>query len=148
MPTQNNNMEVIVEISGKQFRVKKDDKIVVPKIEGEKGDKIILNNVLMSKVKDKINFGKPIINNIDVKCEIIKHFKGEKKIIFKKKRRKGYKVKNGYRDALTEILISSIGKEETKKTTSKKKEETKKTVSKKKDETKKTVSKKKDETKK
>ena len=109
MPTQNNNMEVILEISGKQFRIKNNDKIVVPKIDGKKGDKIILNNVLMTKVKDKINFGNPIINNVKVKCEIIEQLKGEKKIIFKKKRRKGYRVKNGYRDCLTEIVINNIG---------------------------------------
>ena len=102
-------MEVILEISGKQFRVKNNDKIVVPKIDGKKGDKIILNNVLMTKVKDKINFGNPIINNVKVKCEIIEQLKGEKKIIFKKKRRKGYRVKNGYRDCLTEIVINNIG---------------------------------------
>ena len=102
-------MEIILEISGKQFRVKNNDKIVVPKIDGKKGDKVILNNVLMTKVKDKINFGNPIINNVKVKCEIIEQLKGEKKIIFKKKRRKGYRVKNGYRDCLTEIVINNIG---------------------------------------
>ena len=113
-------MEVILEISGKQFRVKNNDKIVVPKIDGKKGDKVILNNVLMTKVKDKINFGNPILNNIKVDCEIIEQLKGNKKIIFKKKRRKGYKVKNGYRDCLTEILVKKIDDINTKKTVAKK----------------------------
>jgi len=133
-------MEVILEISGKQFRVKNNDKIVVPKIDGKKGDKVILNNVLMTKVKDKINFGNPIINNVKVKCEIIEQLKGEKKIIFKKKRRKGYRVKNGYRDCLTEIVINNIGninpkeaegkKTETKKAAIKKTETKKATIKK------------------
>ena len=103
-------MNAIVEISGKQFKVEKDSKLFVHRVQGNEGDKITFDNVLMLDNGSKVIIGSPNVTGASVQAKIIKHLKDDKVIVFKKKRRKGYKVKNGHRQRLTEILIKEIGK--------------------------------------
>ena len=123
------NMNAIVEISGKQFKVEKDSKLFVHRVQGKEGEKITFDNVLMLDNGSKITVGSPNVKGASVQAKILKHLKDDKVIVFKKKRRKGYRVKNGHRQALTEILIEKVNE----KTTAKKTEnnQVKKTESKK-----------------
>ncbi len=101
-------MFAIVEIAGQQFKVAKDQKVFVHRLATEEGEKISFDNVLMLSDGNKVTVGAPAIDGAQVGAKVIKHLKGDKVIVFKKKRRKGYQVKNGHRQALTEILIESI----------------------------------------
>jgi|TARA_X000000950_G_scaffold47524_1_gene55011 large subunit ribosomal protein L21 len=127
-------MNAIVEILGKQFKVEKDSKLLVHRVQGNEGDKITFDNVLMLDNGSKITIGSPNVIGASVQAKIVKHLKDDKVIVFKKKRRKGYKVKNGHRQALTEILIEKVSEKiVAKKTESKdtKKAEVKKPTAKK-----------------
>ena len=101
-------MYAIVEIAGQQFKVVKDQKLFVHRLEGKEGSKVTFDNVLLLANGEKISVGAPAIDGAQVGATVLKHFKGNKVIVFKKKRRKGYRVKNGHRQALTEILIENI----------------------------------------
>ena len=101
-------MYAIVEIAGKQFKVEKDQKLYVHRLKEDEGKKVTFDNVLMIDNKDKISFGSPMISGAQVGAKILKHLKSDKVIVFKKKRRKGYRVKNGHRQLLTQIQISDI----------------------------------------
>jgi large subunit ribosomal protein L21 len=122
-------MNAIVEISGKQFKVEKDSKLFVHRVQGKEGEKITFDNVLMLDNGSKITVGSPNVKGASVQAKILKHLKDDKVIVFKKKRRKGYRVKNGHRQALTEILIEKVNEKTTAKKTENK--EIKKTESKK-----------------
>ena len=108
-------MNAIVEISGKQFKVEKDSKLFVHRVQGKEGDKITFDNVLMLDNGSKITLGNPVVTGASVQAKILKHLKDDKVIVFKKKRRKGYKVKNGHRQAITEILIEKVSEKITAK---------------------------------
>jgi large subunit ribosomal protein L21 len=109
-------MYAIVEIAGQQFKVKKDQKVFVHRLQEKEGSKVSFDNVLL--IDDgKITIGAPAIKDASIEAKILSHLKGDKVIVFKKKRRKGYKVKNGHRQYLTEIQIETIG---TKKVAAKK----------------------------
>tara|TARA_Y100001968_G_C19211746_1_gene645096 strand:+ start:217 stop:708 length:492 start_codon:yes stop_codon:yes gene_type:complete len=101
-------MYAIVEIAGKQFKVEKDQKLYVHRLKEDEGKKVTFDNVLMIDNKDKVSFGSPMISGAQVGAKILKHLKSDKVIVFKKKRRKGYRVKNGHRQLLTQIQISDI----------------------------------------
>ena len=101
-------MYAIVEISGKQFKVEKNKFIYTDKVEPKTGKKIEFNNVLFISNKGKVKIGKPTIKGSKVTGEILDQLKDDKVIVFKKKRRKGYKVKNGHRQKITKILIKDI----------------------------------------
>ena len=101
-------MYAIVEISGKQFKVEKNKFIYTDKVEPKSGKAIEFNNVLFISDKGKVKIGKPTIKGSKVTGEILSHLKDDKVIVFKKKRRKGYKVKNGHRQQMTKILIKDI----------------------------------------
>ena len=103
-------MYAIVDIAGQQFKVEKDQKIFVHRLDAKEGSKISFDKVLLTDDKGKINIGKPILEGVSVSAKILEHLKGDKVTVFKKKRRKGYKVKNGHRQYLTKIEIDSIGK--------------------------------------
>ena len=103
-------MYAIVEIAGQQFKVEKDQKYFVHQLEGKPGSNITFENVLLLDDKGKITVGSPSVNGIQVTAKIEQHLLGDKVIVFKKKRRKGYKVKNGHRQRLTEITVQEIGK--------------------------------------
>jgi large subunit ribosomal protein L21 len=100
-------MFAIVEIAGLQYKVEQDQKLFVHRLKGEKGDKVSFDKILLT-VNGSITVGAPAVSGIVVDAEILDHVKADKVIIFKKKRRKGYKVKNGHRQSLTQIQITGI----------------------------------------
>jgi large subunit ribosomal protein L21 len=108
-------MYAIVEIAGQQFKVEKDQKYFVHQLEGKPGSKVTFENVLLLDDKGKVSVGAPAVNGVQVTAKIEQHLLGDKVIVFKKKRRKGYKVKNGHRQRLTEITVQEIGKKATPK---------------------------------
>jgi large subunit ribosomal protein L21 len=124
-------MYAIVEISGKQFKVEKKQKLFVNRLEAAEGKKVSFENVLMINDGSKLSVGSPKVSGAQVDAKVLKHLKSDKVIVFKKKRRKGYKVKNGHRQAITEIEISDILTGVTKKSPAKKKEAPKKAETKK-----------------
>ena len=103
-------MYAIVEIAGQQFKVEKDQRYYVHQLEGKPGSKVTFDQVLLLDDNGKVSVGAPAVNGVQVTAKIEQHLKGDKVIVFKKKRRKGYKVKNGHRQRLTEITIQEIGK--------------------------------------
>jgi large subunit ribosomal protein L21 len=102
-------MYVIVDIAGQQFKVEKDQKIFVNRLEGEAGTKVDFDQILLVDDNGKIQVGTPVVKNMVVSTSIIEHLQGDKVKVFKKKRRKGYQKMNGHRQALTQILIENIG---------------------------------------
>ena len=119
-------MYAIVEISGKQFKVEKKQKLFVNRLDVAEGKKISFDNVLMVNDGSKSSVGNPNVSGVQVDAKVLKHLKSDKVIVFKKKRRKGYKVRNGHRQAITEIEISDILTGVSKKATAKKAEVSKK----------------------
>ena len=101
-------MNAIVEISGKQYNVGKNTKLFVDKLQEKEGSKITFDNVLMVDNGSNTKIGNPVVTGASVEAKIVKHFKDKKVIVFKKKRRKGYKVKNGHRQQMTEIIIEKV----------------------------------------
>ncbi|NPA43716.1 MAG: 50S ribosomal protein L21 [Chlorobi bacterium] len=104
-------MYAIVEIAGQQFKVKKDQKLFVHRLPQAEGESVSFDKVLLIADGDDINIGAPAIEGAEVTAKILRHLKGDKIIVFKKKRRKGYRVKRGHRQYLTEIQIEGITKE-------------------------------------
>ena len=101
-------MYAIVEIAGQQFKVAKDQKVFVHRLAQEEGSNVSFDQVLLLDDGKAVTLGAPAITGASVEAKVVKHLKGDKVIVFKKKRRKGYRVKNGHRQALTEILIEGI----------------------------------------
>jgi large subunit ribosomal protein L21 len=101
-------MYAIVEIAGQQFKVAKDQKVFVNRLAIEEGKKVSFDNVLLIGDGNKVTVGAPAINGAQVGAKVVQHLKGDKVIVFKKKRRKGYRVKNGHRQSLSEIVIERI----------------------------------------
>ena len=101
-------MYAVVEIQGSQFKVSKDQKLYVNRIDAKEGSKVSFDNVLLIDDGKKVQVGKPSLSGTSVEAKVISHLKDDKVIVFKKKRRKGYKVKNGHRQPITEIIIQGI----------------------------------------
>ena len=101
-------MYAIVDIAGQQFKVEKDQKVYVHRLDTEEGKKVNFDRVLLIDDKGKVNIGAPAIEGAQVSATVLEHLKGDKVIVFKKKRRKGYRKKNGHRQYLTEIQINDI----------------------------------------
>ena len=101
-------MYAIVEISGQQFKVSKDQKLFVHRLEDKKGSNVSFKRVLLIDDGKEIKVGSPTINGVSVNAKIINHLKDDKVIVFKKKRRKGYQRKNGHRQWFTEIEFGTI----------------------------------------
>ena len=101
-------MYAIVEIAGQQFKVAKDQKVYVHRLQGDEGSSVSFDKVYLLDDGTQVTLGAPAITGASVEAIVVKHLKGDKVIVFKKKRRKGYRVKNGHRQSLTEILIQSI----------------------------------------
>ena len=101
-------MYAIVEIAGQQFKVEKDQQIFVHRLEAKEGSKIDFDKVLLMDNAGKVNVGAPVIKGAKVTAKVLEHLKGDKVIVFKKKRRKGYKVKNGHRQYLTKLAILTV----------------------------------------
>ncbi|WP_294249664.1 50S ribosomal protein L21 [uncultured Chryseobacterium sp.] len=100
-------MFAIVEIAGLQYKVEQDQKLFVNRLKGDKGGKVSFDKILLT-VNGSITVGAPAVSGITVEAEILDHVKADKVIVFKKKRRKGYQVKNGHRQSLTQIRITGI----------------------------------------
>ena len=118
-------MYAIVEIAGQQFKVEKDQQVYVHRLENKEGSKVEFDNVLLIDNDGKIKVGAPAISGAKVTAKVVSHLKGDKVVVFKKKRRKGYRVKNGHRQSLTEILIQKIEEKAAAKKASAKKAEPK-----------------------
>tara|TARA_X000001036_G_C20393538_1_gene689669 strand:+ start:122 stop:583 length:462 start_codon:yes stop_codon:yes gene_type:complete len=101
-------MYAIIEIAGQQFKVSKNDKLFVNRLSEKEGEKISFENVLLIDDGKKVKVGDPKLSGAKVNAKIISHIKGDKIIVFKKKRRKGYRVKNGHRQFLTQLLIENV----------------------------------------
>ncbi len=101
-------MYAIVDIAGKQFRAEKDKFLYTPLLEGDEGSKVDFKEVLLVDNEGKVKVGSPNVKGASVSGKILEHVKGDKVIVFKKKRRKGYKVKNGHRQDFSKVLIEDI----------------------------------------
>ena len=101
-------MYAIVEIAGQQFKVSKDLKVYVHRLSNEEGSKVSFDKVLLLDDNGTITLGAPAIEGASVEAKVLQHLKGDKVIVFKKKRRKGYKKRNGHRQYLTQILIEGV----------------------------------------
>ena len=110
-------MYAIVDIAGQQFKVEKDQRLFVHQLKGEAGDKVEFSDVFLLDDNGTITVGAPAVEGALVTAKIEEHLKGDKVIVFKKKRRKGYKKKNGHRQRLTRITIESIVASGAKKST-------------------------------
>ena len=101
-------MYAIVEIAGQQFKVVQDQKLYVHRLSDKEGAKVSFDQVYLLDDGKKVTLGAPAITGASVEAKVVSHLKGDKVIVFKKKRRKGYRVKNGHRQALTELVIEKI----------------------------------------
>jgi len=101
-------MYAIVEIAGQQFKVSKDQKVYVHRLASEEGTKVSFDKVLLLDENGTVTLGAPAVEGASVEAKVLQHLKGDKVIVFKKKRRKGYKKKNGHRQSFTQILIEGI----------------------------------------
>ena len=115
-------MYAIVEMAGQQFKVAKDQKVYVHRLQVEEGKNVTFDNVLLLVDGSNVTVGAPAIDGAAVEAKVVKHLKGDKVIVFHKKRRKGYRKKNGHRQSLTEVVIESITGKGAKKSESKKAE--------------------------
>ena len=101
-------MYAILEIAGQQFKVSKDQYLYTHRIEGEEGADVTFDKVMLIEEDGSIQVGAPTIAGAKIVGKILAHVKGDKVIVFKKKRRKGYRRKNGHRQYLTKVLVSDI----------------------------------------
>ena len=101
-------MYAIVDIAGQQFKIEKDQQIFVHRLEAKEGSEVDFDQVLLVDNSGKVNVGAPVIKGAKVTAKVLEHLKGDKVIVFKKKRRKGYRVKNGHRQHLTKLEILKI----------------------------------------
>ena len=101
-------MYAIVEIGGQQFKVVKDQKLFVHRLQDKEGSKVSFDKVYLLDDGKKVTVGAPAITGASVQAKVVSHLKGDKVIVFKKKRRKGYRVKNGHRQFLSELMVENI----------------------------------------
>ena len=118
-------MYAIVEIAGQQFKVEEGKKIFVHRLEVEEGNEIEFDKVLLIEDEGKITIGEPTIKDAVVGGKVLDHVRGDKVIIFKKKRKKGYRIKNGHRQNFTQVEIVSINGKSSPRKAAPKKEESK-----------------------
>lgn len=102
-------MFAIVEIAGQQFKVEKGQEVFVHHLDAEEGDVVTFDNVLLVEQDGITSIGNPSVAGMSIGATVLGHQKGDKVIVFKKKRRKGYRVKNGHRQSFTKIKVDSIG---------------------------------------
>lgn len=102
-------MYAIVDIAGQQLKVEKNQKVYVHRLDAEEGSKVTFDKVLLIDNDGKITVGSPLVSETIVSAKVVSHLKGDKVLVFKKKRRKGYQKMNGHRQYLTELMIEEIG---------------------------------------
>ena len=101
-------MYVIVDIQGQQFKVKQDQKLLVHRINADQGSEVEFANVMLVDNEGAITVGTPLIDGAKVVVEVLSHVKGDKVLVFKKKRRKGYSKLNGHRQQFSEVRVKEI----------------------------------------
>jgi len=101
-------MYAIVEIAGQQFKVSRGTKVYVNRLDASEGSKVEFDNVLLIDNDGKIEIGTPSVDGAKVAATVLSHLQGDKVIVFKKKRRKGYQKSNGHRQQLSQILIQGV----------------------------------------
>lgn len=101
-------MYAIIDFGGTQYKVEKDKKLFVNRVETAEGESFDIDRVLLIDDNGAVKVGTPVVEGAKVTVKVLEHLKGEKVIVFKKKRRKGYRVKNGHRQYLTQIQIEEI----------------------------------------
>ena len=101
-------MYAIVEIAGQQFKVEKDQKLYVHRLDAERGSVVEFDKVLLVDNDGKVVVGSPVVEGAKVTAEVVSHVKADKVIVFHKKRRKGYRKKNGHRQCMTELNINNV----------------------------------------
>lgn len=102
-------MYAIIKSGGKQYRVEQDATVLVDKLDGNAGDKIELSDVLLFSDGKDVKLGAPLVDGVKISAEIVSQVRGDKIIVFKKKRRQNYRRKNGHRQEMTQIRILSLG---------------------------------------
>ncbi len=101
-------MYAIFEAKGKQFRAEPDMTLVIPSLDAEPGERVTFDHVLLAERDEQVIIGQPSLEGASVATEVVRHGRGEKIIVFKMKRRKGYRRKQGHRQGFTEIRIVDI----------------------------------------
>ena len=101
-------MYAIVDIAGQQFKVEKDQTVFVHRLDNKECDKVNFENVLLVDNNGSVKIGAPTVSGASVSAKVLSHLKGDKVIVFKKKRRKGYQKSNGHRQQFTKIVIEGI----------------------------------------
>ncbi len=101
-------MYAIVEIAGQQFKVEQGREVFVHRLKGEEGSKVEFDKVLLVDNEGAVKIGTPIVEGAKIGAKIVSHLRGDKVIVFKKKRRKGYQKQNGHRQDLSKVLIEKI----------------------------------------
>jgi large subunit ribosomal protein L21 len=101
-------MYAIVDIAGQQFKVEKEQEIFVHRLQAEEGASVTFEKVLLVENAGKVKVGAPVVKGASISAKILSHLKGDKVLVFKKKRRKGYQKLNGHRQFLTKIQIEDI----------------------------------------
>tara|TARA_Y100001934_G_scaffold166269_1_gene197686 strand:- start:819 stop:1127 length:309 start_codon:yes stop_codon:yes gene_type:complete len=102
-------MYAIVEIAGHQYKVQKDQRIYVNRLDAEEGSELSFDKVMLTDNDGKVEVGAPVIEGIKVNAKIVQHLRADKVLVFKKKRRKGYQKMNGHRQYISQIEITGIG---------------------------------------
>lgn len=116
-------MYAIVDLAGQQMKVEKDQQVIINRIEGEEGTKVDFDKVLLIDKEGTVTVGTPVIEGAKVSATILSHLRGDKVLVFKKKRRKGYQKMTGHRQDLTRIQINEIAARAGKQKKAEKKEE-------------------------
>jgi len=106
--TKELKMYAIVDIAGQQFKVEQGQEVFVHRLDGKEGDQMEFDKVLLIENDGKVKVGKPVVKGAKVSAKIVSHLRGDKVIVFKKKRRKGYQKSNGHRQDLSKVLIENI----------------------------------------
>lgn len=101
-------MYAIVDIAGQQFKVREGQQIFVHRLDAEEGSQITLNKVMLVEREGHVEVGTPLVENAKITAKVLNHLKGDKVLIFKKKRRKGYQTLNGHRQHLSKVQIENI----------------------------------------
>ncbi len=101
-------MYAIVDIAGQQFKVEKDSEVFVHRLNGNEGDSVDFEKVMLLEDGDNVNIGKPFVEGAKVSATIVSHVKGDKVIVFRKKRRKGFQTENGHRQQFSKLKIEGI----------------------------------------
>ena len=103
-------MYAVVDIAGKQFKIAKDEKILIPSMTGKVGSTVRFDRVLLFGEDKQITVGNPLVAGASVEATVLEHMKDDKVIVFKKKKRKGYRLKRGHRQGYTQVQITKLGK--------------------------------------